>query len=49
MLGTIFGLIAGYYGGIVDTVISGFMDALWSFPAIILALAITAVLGASIP
>lgn len=48
VLGTIFGLIAGYYGGIVDTVISGFMDALWSFPAIILALAITAVLGASI-
>ena len=48
VMGTILGLLAGYYGGKLDTVISGFMDALWSFPAIILALAITAVLGASI-
>ncbi len=48
LLGTFFGLISGYYGGKVDTVISGFMDALWSFPAIILALAITAVLGTNI-
>lgn len=48
VLGTIFGLIAGYYGGMLDTIISGFMDAVWSFPAIILALAITTVLGASV-
>ena len=48
VLGCFFGLISGYYGGILDTVISGFMDAVWSFPAIILALAITAVLGSSI-
>ena len=48
MVGTFFGVIAGYYGGKLDTIISGFMDALWSFPAIILALAITTVLGANI-
>lgn len=47
-LGSFFGLVSGYYGGKLDTIISGFMDALWSFPAIILALAITAVLGTSI-
>lgn len=48
VLGSFFGLISGYYGGILDTLISGFMDAVWSFPALILALAITAVLGSSI-
>lgn len=46
--GTVLGLVAGYFGGIVDTVISGLMDAIWSFPAIILALAISAALGASL-
>lgn len=48
ILGSVLGLIAGYYGGRADSIISGFMDALWAFPAIILALAITSVLGASI-
>lgn len=48
LLGSFFGLVSGYYGGRIDTVISGFMDAIWSFPAIILALAITTVLGSSI-
>lgn len=44
-LGTTLGLLAGYYKGRVDAVISSVMDAVWSFPTIILALAITAALG----
>ena len=44
-LGTTLGLLAGYYKGKVDAVISAVTDAVWSFPTIILALAITAALG----
>lgn len=46
--GTLLGLLAGFFGGVFDTVISCFMDALWAFPAIILALAINTVLGPSL-
>lgn len=44
-LGTALGLLAGYYGGKVDTLISWVTNAVWSFPTIILALAITTALG----
>ncbi len=44
-LGTALGLISGYYKGAVDRVVSGFTDAVWAFPTIILALAITTALG----
>jgi peptide/nickel transport system permease protein len=46
--GTILGLTAGYLGGIIGDVIMRIMDALWSLPSIILALAIATVLGAGI-
>jgi ABC-type dipeptide/oligopeptide/nickel transport system permease subunit len=46
LLGTIVGLIAGaiagYVGGGVDTVIMSIMDAIYAFPAILLALALVA-------
>jgi ABC-type dipeptide/oligopeptide/nickel transport system permease subunit len=46
VLGGVFlGLIAGYCGGWADSLISRALDALLAFPALILALAITAVLG----
>lgn len=48
VLGTSFGLIAGYRKGKLDTVLSGIMDSLWAFPAIVLAMAINTALGASI-
>lgn len=48
LLGTVLGLVSGYFGGKLDTITSSIMDALWSFPAIILALAITAAIGPSI-
>jgi ABC-type dipeptide/oligopeptide/nickel transport system permease subunit len=39
------GLIAGYFGGILNVAIMRFVDALMSFPMILLALCITALLG----
>lgn len=42
------GLISAYFGGKADLGIQRVMDAIMSFPALILALAIMAVLGASI-
>lgn len=46
--GVILGLLAGYFGGWVDIVISRFVDALLAFPSILLALVVIAALGASI-
>ncbi|HUX88248.1 MAG TPA: ABC transporter permease [Chloroflexota bacterium] len=46
--GTILGVIAAYYGRFIDTVISRLMDILFAFPAILLAIAMMAVLGANI-
>lgn len=45
IIGSIIGLIAGYYGGITDEIIMRFMDVLYAFPGLILAIAIVAVLG----
>jgi peptide/nickel transport system permease protein len=42
------GVISGYWGGWVDNVIMRLMDSLLSFPAIVLALAIAAVIGAGL-
>jgi peptide/nickel transport system permease protein len=41
------GLVAGFYGGRIDDAIMRFMDMLFAFPAILLAIAIVAVLGPS--
>lgn len=46
--GTTLGLICGYQKGWIDNVISGLMDSLWAFPAIVLAMVINTALGASI-
>jgi peptide/nickel transport system permease protein len=43
--GMTLGLLAGYFGGWVNTVIMRFIDALMSFPMLLLALVIAAVLG----
>ncbi|MCB0047354.1 MAG: ABC transporter permease [Caldilineaceae bacterium] len=45
LAGTSLGLISGYYGGWADEVIMRAMDVLFSFPAILLAIAIVAALG----
>ncbi len=46
--GTILGVIAAYFKGWVDQVITMIVDAILSFPSIVLALAIVAALGPSI-
>lgn len=48
VLGTTLGVISGYYRGKTDLIISNILDAMWSFPTLVLALAITAVLGAGL-
>ena len=49
VLGGLLGAIAGYFGGIVDNIIMRTMDMLICIPPILLALAIVAALGNSIP
>ncbi|WP_026576823.1 ABC transporter permease [Bacillus sp. UNC438CL73TsuS30] len=46
--GIILGLIAGYYGKWVDTIIMRIMDVMLAFPGILLALAIISALGPSL-
>jgi peptide/nickel transport system permease protein len=48
VVGVPIGLVAGYYRGAVDSVLMRTMDVLFSFPAILLAIAIVAVLGPGI-
>lgn len=43
--GTILGLLGGYYGGLLDSIIMRICDTLFAFPGIILAIAIIAILG----
>lgn len=47
-LGVPLGLVAGYLGGAFDRLLSLLMDSLYAFPGLILAIAITAVLGPSL-
>lgn len=47
-LGVPLGLIAGYLSGPLDRLMSLLMDSMYAFPGLILAIAITAVLGPSI-
>jgi peptide/nickel transport system permease protein len=47
--GVTIGLIAGYFGGIVDTMLARFTDAVLAFPYVILALALAVVFGPSLP
>lgn len=48
VLGVPLGLVAGYVGGRLDRVLTLLMDSLYAFPGLILAIAITSVLGPSI-
>ncbi|MCP8883320.1 ABC transporter permease subunit [Devosia sp. XJ19-1] len=43
--GVVFGLIAGYAGGWVDTVLMRIMDIILAFPSLLLALVLVAILG----
>jgi peptide/nickel transport system permease protein len=47
-MGAFIGIVSAYYGGIVDLVVQRIVDTVMSFPAIILALAVVAIAGASL-
>jgi peptide/nickel transport system permease protein len=44
-IGAVIGVVSAYFGGLIDMAIQRFMDILLSFPIIVLALAVVAVLG----
>ncbi|MEM9423563.1 MAG: ABC transporter permease [Spirochaetota bacterium] len=48
VLGGFFGILAGYYRGLIDTIIMRFFDILYAIPAILLAIAIIAAFGANL-
>lgn len=48
VVGILLGVIAGYFGGKVDTILARFIDILQAFPGLLLAILIIAVLGTSL-
>ena len=48
LLGIAVGSVAGYFGGVIDQVLMRLVDILLSFPGILLAIAITGILGPSL-
>lgn len=48
VIGTALGILAGYFGGWVDTIIMRISDMMISFPDLVLAIAVAGILGASI-
>ncbi|MGG3737305.1 nickel transporter permease [Aeribacillus pallidus] len=48
IIGSLLGILAGYYGRWVDTIISRLFDIMLAFPSILLAIAVVAVLGPSL-
>ncbi|SAL87875.1 ABC transport system permease [Caballeronia terrestris] len=47
-VGSALGILAGYFGGVVDQCVTGLVDVLLSFPALLLGLMVAAMLGASL-
>lgn len=45
IIGLFFGTLAGYFGGIIDSIIMWFINVTWSIPTILLVIAITVSLG----
>jgi peptide/nickel transport system permease protein len=48
LVGIPLGLAAGYFGGLLDALVGRLSDALFSFPAILMAIAIAATMGPSV-
>ena len=44
LIGTVLGIVAGYFGGWVDTLISRLMDVFLAFPLLVFAIALVGVL-----
>ncbi len=47
-IGSLFGAVAGYFGGLIDDIMMRISEMVMAFPAIILAMTITAALGPSL-
>ncbi|HWL58412.1 MAG TPA: ABC transporter permease [Paracoccus sp. (in: a-proteobacteria)] len=47
-IGVFFGILAGFCGGWIDTIIMRVVDAILSFPALVLAIALSAAIGPSL-
>lgn len=45
LVGVTLGVVAGYFGGILDHVVQGMVDVSWAFPTVLFALFLIAVLG----
>jgi len=48
LVGSLLGILAGYAGGLVNTVIMRTMDVFYAFPSVLLAVAISGVLGGGV-
>ncbi|MFC4121713.1 ABC transporter permease [Nonomuraea zeae] len=48
LVGVVVGLLAGYYGGVVDTILPRAMDVVLSFPYLIFAIAVVSIAGPSL-
>lgn len=48
VVGLVLGILAGYFGGIVDTIIMRLADMMLAFPGLVLALAVAGIMGASV-
>ena len=45
MIGSVLGLLAGYLGGLVDSVIMRWVDLMYALPALLVAIVVVGVLG----
>jgi peptide/nickel transport system permease protein len=45
VIGVTLGLLAGYYGGLLDNIIMRYIDLLWAFPNFIIAVYLVAIFG----
>jgi peptide/nickel transport system permease protein len=48
LLGTLVGIAAGYYGGVLDTILSWLIDLVLSFPFLLLVIALVSITGPSL-
>ena len=49
LLGTVFGLLTGYFGGLVDMIFMRAADIVFSLPLLLLAIMVAAIVGAGVP
>lgn len=48
VVGVLLGIVSGYFGGRIDSLIQKFLEVFWAFPPLLLAIAIVAFLGQSL-